>query len=128
MTFDHDFCYFILLFYSLFFTGGKKKGEKNNQSRGQKAYLSARSLRLDWPLCLGEFLYYTILYIRIYRIRNMLNVLYKEIKKKKYPKILLSFLLTLNMNISFCIVAGCDVIILKGNAHLRPNMFQGCKV
>ena len=27
MTFDHDFCYFILLFSFLFFLGGKRKRE-----------------------------------------------------------------------------------------------------
>ena len=27
LTFDHDFCYIILLFSSLFFLGGKRKGE-----------------------------------------------------------------------------------------------------
>ena len=43
MSFDHNFCYFILHFSSLFFLGGKRKGEKNNQSRGQKSSLSARS-------------------------------------------------------------------------------------
>ena len=42
MTFNQDFCYFILLFSSLFL-GGKRKWEKNNQSRGQKSCLSARS-------------------------------------------------------------------------------------
>ena len=34
---------FILLFFSRVFLGGKRKGEKNNQSRGQKLCLSARS-------------------------------------------------------------------------------------
>ena len=42
MTFDHDFCY-SFSFYSSLFLGGKRKEEKNNRSRGQKSYLSARS-------------------------------------------------------------------------------------
>ena len=44
MTFDRDFCYFIL--FSLpSFLGGKRKGGKNKQSRGEKSCLSARSLK-----------------------------------------------------------------------------------
>ena len=35
-------CYFIFLFFFPLFLGGKRKGEKNNQSRGQKQCLS------DW--------------------------------------------------------------------------------
>ena len=34
MTFDHDFCY-SFYFSSSLFLGGKRKGEINNQSRGQ---------------------------------------------------------------------------------------------
>ena len=43
MTFDHNFCY---SFYFLLppFLVGKRKGDKNNQSRGQKSCLSARSI------------------------------------------------------------------------------------
>ena len=33
MTFDHDFLVILLFFFSLLL-GGKRKGEKNNQSRG----------------------------------------------------------------------------------------------
>ena len=43
ITFDHDFCYSFSFFSSLFFSGGMRKEEKNNQSRGQNACLSARS-------------------------------------------------------------------------------------
>jgi hypothetical protein len=43
MTFDHNFCYSFSFSSSLCFLGGKRKGEKNNQSRGQNSYLSARS-------------------------------------------------------------------------------------
>ena len=32
MNFDHDFCYSFSFSSSLFFLGGKRKGEKNNQS------------------------------------------------------------------------------------------------
>ena len=43
----HDFwlrfLLFILLFFSPLFLGGKRKGEQNNQSCGQKSCLSARS-------------------------------------------------------------------------------------
>ena len=42
MPFDHDFCY-SFSFLSPSFLGGKRKGEMNNQSRGQNSYLSARS-------------------------------------------------------------------------------------
>ena len=35
MTFDHNFFLFILLFFFPLFLGGKRKGEENNQSRGQ---------------------------------------------------------------------------------------------
>ena len=47
MTFDHEFCYFILLvFFSLFIRWEEKRpGEKNNQSRRQKSCLSARSVK-----------------------------------------------------------------------------------
>ena len=41
MTFD--FCYSFSFSSSLFFLGGKRKGEKNIQSRGQKSCLSVRS-------------------------------------------------------------------------------------
>ena len=44
MTFDHDFWLFILLFFFPLFLGGKRKGEKNNQSRCQKSCFSARSI------------------------------------------------------------------------------------
>ena len=41
----HDFCsrflLFILLFFFPLFLGGERKGEDNNRSRFQKAYLSA---------------------------------------------------------------------------------------
>ena len=43
--FRSRFLLFILLFFFLFL-GGKRKGEKNSQSRGQKSCLSARS---KWP-------------------------------------------------------------------------------
>ena len=43
MTFDHDFWYSFSFSSSLFFLGGKIKGEKNDQSRGQKSCLSAGS-------------------------------------------------------------------------------------
>ena len=43
LTFVHDFCYSFTFSSTLFFLGGKRNGEKNNQSRGQKACLSARS-------------------------------------------------------------------------------------
>ena len=39
MTFDHDFCY--SFFFNLYL-GEKRKGEKNNQSRGQMSCLSVR--------------------------------------------------------------------------------------
>ena len=45
MTFDYDFLLFILLFFFPLFLGGKRKGEKNNQSRGLKSCLSARSMK-----------------------------------------------------------------------------------
>jgi len=45
MTFDQDFCYSFSFFSSsLFFLGGKRKGEENNKSLGQKSFLSARSI------------------------------------------------------------------------------------
>ena len=34
-----------MTFDSLFFLGGMRKGEKNNQSRGQNSCLSARSVK-----------------------------------------------------------------------------------
>ena len=43
MNFDHDFCYSCSFSSYLFFLGGKRKGEKNNQSRGQNPSLSSRS-------------------------------------------------------------------------------------
>ena len=43
MIVDHEFLLFILLFFFPLLLGGKRKGEKNNQSRGQKSCLSARS-------------------------------------------------------------------------------------
>ena len=45
MTFDHDFCLFILLFFFPLFLRGKRKGKKNNQRRGQKSCLSVWSFR-----------------------------------------------------------------------------------
>ena len=48
MTFDHDFFDFILLF-PFPFLGGKRKGEKNNQSYGQKSCISARLI--DNKIC-----------------------------------------------------------------------------
>ena len=44
MTFDHDFCNSFTFSSSLFFLGGKIKGEKNNQSLGKKSCLSAPSI------------------------------------------------------------------------------------
>ena len=41
MTFDHDFCYLILLFFFPSFFKREEKRGKNNQSRGQKSCLSA---------------------------------------------------------------------------------------
>ena len=41
------FLLFILLFFPSIFLGGKRKGEKNNQSRGQKSCLSARSYQIN---------------------------------------------------------------------------------
>ena len=35
MTFDHEFCNLLSFSASLFFKGGERKGENNNQSRGQ---------------------------------------------------------------------------------------------
>ena len=43
ITFDHEFCYSFSFSSSLFFRG-KRKGENNNRSCGQKSCLSARSL------------------------------------------------------------------------------------
>ena len=42
MTFDHDFCYSFSYFLPSIL-GGKRKGEENNQSRGQNSCLSAIS-------------------------------------------------------------------------------------
>ena len=42
MTFDHHFCD-SFSFSSHLFLGGKRKGEDNNQSRGQKSCLSSLS-------------------------------------------------------------------------------------
>ena len=50
MTFDRDFCYFILLSLPSFL-GGKRKGETNNQSRGKNSWLSARSLKRYKYIC-----------------------------------------------------------------------------
>ena len=50
---EHDFWSRFLLpfsfFSSLFFLGGKRKEKQNNQSRGQKSYLSDRSLKGHVP-------------------------------------------------------------------------------
>ena len=46
MAFDHDFCNFILLFFFPLFEEERKKGEKNNPSRGEKSCLSARSYEI----------------------------------------------------------------------------------
>ena len=46
MTFNHDFNLFILIFFFPLCLGGKRKDEKNNQSRGQKVCLSARLANL----------------------------------------------------------------------------------
>ena len=43
MTFAKYFWYLFSFSSSLLFLGGKRKGKKNNQSRGQKSCLSARS-------------------------------------------------------------------------------------
>ena len=43
MPFDDDFCFFILIFFFPLFLG-KRKWEKNNQSRGQKSCHSSRSI------------------------------------------------------------------------------------
>ena len=58
MTFDHDFCKFIPLFFFPLFSGGKRKGEKNNQSRGQKSCLTARSYRWMKVIIKTWFHYY----------------------------------------------------------------------
>ena len=42
ITFDHDYKYSSPFLLHSFF-GGKRKGEKNNESRSQKSFLSARS-------------------------------------------------------------------------------------
>jgi hypothetical protein len=47
MTFDSRFLLLILLFFFPLFLGGKRKGEKNSHSRGQKSCLSARSFKND---------------------------------------------------------------------------------
>ena len=44
MTFDYDFCYFILLFSSLFL-GGKRNGEWSSKNRDQKSYLTVPSFK-----------------------------------------------------------------------------------
>ena len=43
MTFDPDFCYFILLFSSLLKKIGKRKREWSSKNRDQKSYLSVPS-------------------------------------------------------------------------------------
>ena len=47
MTFDHDFCFLFSFSSSLFFLGRNRKGEENNQSRGQKSYFSARPVNFN---------------------------------------------------------------------------------
>ena len=56
----HDFWswffLFILIFFIPLFLWGKRKGEKNNQSRGQNSYLSARSFKwLDSTIIVLHF-------------------------------------------------------------------------
>ena len=48
MTFYHDF-YYSFSFSSSLFLGGTRKGEENNQSRGQKSCLSAWSFSYVQP-------------------------------------------------------------------------------
>ena len=51
MTFGDEFFYFIFPFIFSLFLGGKRKREKNNQSRGQKSCLWVWSCNLT---CVGE--------------------------------------------------------------------------
>ena len=60
------FLLFILLFFFPLFWGGKRKGEKNNQSRGQKTCLSARSLCLFFTYIYYYCTYTTYTYINVY--------------------------------------------------------------
>ena len=43
MTFDHDFCYFILLFSSLLKKEGRDKENLCSKNRDQKSYLPVSS-------------------------------------------------------------------------------------
>ena len=62
MTFDQTFCY-SFSFSSPIFLGGKRKGGKNNQSRGQKAYLSAEKSGLK-ICCVNMSIFYIYFKIR----------------------------------------------------------------
>ena len=80
MTFDHDFCLFILLFFSPLFLGVNRKEEKNNQSRGQKRAMPFCSIPnlyfakfITWcqtPESISRmtnwFFYITVFYISVY--------------------------------------------------------------
>ena len=56
MTFDHDFCY---SFSFSLIVGGKRKGENNNKSRGQKSCLSARYLRRETNRFVCHLIYFS---------------------------------------------------------------------
>ena len=55
MPFDHNFCYSFSIFSLLFFLGGKRKGEENNKTRGQKYFLFARPIMRAKSACLETF-------------------------------------------------------------------------
>ena len=58
--FGSRFLLFILLYFFLIFLGGKRKGGKNNQIRGKKTCLSARSM-WTWYMCVLCIVYYRFL-------------------------------------------------------------------
>ena len=112
MTFEHDFCYIILLFSSLFC-------RREEKSLGQKAYLSARSLPmlLNW-INISYFLALLLFHVVLYAIT--LSSTYYTLYKNIYMYIQCSFInMYPNQYVS---VIDLNTITLL-NAMIRINHF-----
>ena len=88
MTFDHHFSNSFSFSYSLFFRREENSGKKNNQSRGQRSNLSARSTsnllhKGDGNVYIRKRVYNSLLYWYRYIINPTLSEIASGIKKNK---------------------------------------------
>ena len=100
MTFDHDFFFSFSLSSSL--SEGRERWEKNNQSRGQKSCLSARSMYWVWVSFEQWLLFFCT---------NLLGPLYVLPLIHAFPKF--SILFQIQLMSSFILIIFCMLEIIN---------------